>query len=170
MPPPTTWSTDDFSIATYLHSCGIPLRAARLISNGSRPRDYDFDFGAPADACEALALEYLSSGAYRFDQAQRALKKVVFGWRWRGPLAGRAGEWATEDLTLASYIVAEGNRMVGFRRTHPNRREYRFEFADPKTAAAPCSALALRFLASDAYRYDQSQRALKRLVFSVADM
>lgn len=115
-------------------------------------------------------MEYLSSGAYRFDQAQRALKKVVFGWRWRGPRAGIEGEWATEDLTLAAYLVAEGVRMVGFQRIHQHRREYRFEFADVKGTHLACSSIALRFLASDAYRYDQSQRALKRLVFSVSDM
>lgn len=152
------WSTTDFSIAAYLHSLGIRLINATL-KPGSR-QDYEFHFDDRSGKCSVLAIKFLNTEEYRFDQSQRALKKLAFGWNSNS--GGEKGTWDTTDFSLAAFIMSRGCKLVGFRRTHQTRREYQFNFIDD----GRCDSLSLSFVNSDPHKFDQSQRALKKLIFS----
>jgi hypothetical protein len=156
----SSFATADFSIAAYLHAHGVELHSARL-RHDSRSQ-YDFHFDDPAHECAGLAIDFVNSDSHRFDQSQRALKKLAFGWKDREQ-AGDRGDWSTGDMSLAAFVLSQGVRLVGFRRTHPTRREYQFCFDDSDRR---CRDLAIDFIHSEAHRFDQSSRALKKLVFS----
>lgn len=160
MSPSSTWATADFSIAAYLHAHGVELHSACL-RHDSRSQ-YDFHFDDAAGECSRLAIAFVNSDSHRFDQSQRALKKLAFGWKDREQ-AGERGDWSTGDMSLAAYVLSKGVRLVGFRRTHPTRREYQFFFDD---SGSRCRDLAIDFIHSESHRFDQSSRALKKLVFS----
>lgn len=155
------WSTADFSIAAYLHALGVRLvNVSFRGSGGNRGQDCVFHFDDRSTRCAETAIRFLNSEAFRYDQGQRALKKLAFGWGGQergGALQG----WSTTDFPLAAYILSQGAPFVGFRRIHRTRREYEFFFSD----AEQCEALSLAFVNSAAHRFDQSQRALKKLVF-----
>lgn len=154
------WSTSDFSIAAYLHSLGVRLVNVTYRQGGQR-QDAVFHFDNRSGRCPEMAIRFLNSDAFNFDQGQRALKKLVFGWPGQEE-AGERGSWSTTDFPLASYILSSGAEFVGFRRIHRSRREYEFYFSDGDGA---CEELSVAFVNSAAHRFDQSQRALKKLVF-----
>lgn len=156
----SVWTTADFSIAAYLHSRGVELSSARL-KHDSRSQ-YDFHFDDIDSECRQFAIDFVNTDSFRFDQSQRALKKLAFGWKDR-ERAGIRGTWGTTDMSLASYILSQSVRLVGFRRTHPTRREYEFFFEDSERR---CGNLAMEFIHSEAHRFDQSQRAIKKLIYS----
>jgi hypothetical protein len=157
------WTTSDFSIAAYLRSVGVPLHRAEA-HNGSG-RHYDFVFSDAHEQCPDLAIQFVGSDAGRFDLAQRAIKKLVFGWRARG-LAGSRGNWKTPDMPIAAWLVMQGDaeiRLVGFRRTHAHRREYEFYFEGD---ADRIGEIVKGFGASNARRYSEAQKALRDMINS----
>lgn len=155
-----TWTTSDFSIAAYLHMLGVRLVNVSFRQGGTR-QDCEFHFDDRSGRCPATAIRFLSSEAFGYDQGQRALKKLVFGWQGQEE-AGERGTWSTTDFPLAAYILSCGAEFVGFRRIHRSRREYEFYFKDDEDQ---CDGLSVAFVNSTAHRFDQSQRALKKLVF-----
>lgn len=152
------WSTTDFSIAAYLHSLGVELHSA--VPESASRNNYRFVFLDEHDDCSRLVLTFLTSVAMRFDQSLRALKKVAYDWSASFPSENR-GTYVTEDMSLAAWFLSNGIELVGFRKTHRTRREYKFYFVDTDKR---CDGLALGFVNSQAHRYDQSQRILKKLV------
>jgi hypothetical protein len=123
---------------------------------------YDFHFDNERGNCQQLAIDFVNTEAHRFDQSQRAIKKLTFGWRERES-AGSRGTWSTTDFSLASFVLSRGIRFVGFRRTHATKREYEFYFDGD---VRQCDDLVISFVHSEAHRFDQSSRALKKLIFS----
>jgi hypothetical protein len=154
------WSTRDFSIAAYINSAGIPLHEA-LPTNG---RHCDFVFSDPDQRCPGMAIGFVGSEQGWFDLSQRLIKKLTFGWRYRG-LAGSRGSWKTADLQLAAWLVMraadektdEKICLVGFRRTHRSRREYEFYFDGDK---ARIEAIVQEYDASSSRRYSDAQKRL----------
>lgn len=159
-----TWETSDFSIAAFLHSQGVPLISARLRDGlSSNRRDVDFSFKGTESRCQCAAIQFVNSRVGRYDQSQRSLKKLIFSWKKLGT-AGVRGDWSTEDLPLASFIVSRGVDLVGFKRTNQWRKEFCFFF---EQGESDCQKLSLDFVNSEEHRFDQSQRALKGLVFNL---
>lgn len=167
-----TWTTSDFSIAAYLHSLGVRLVHVSAQRGGHR-RDCDFHFDNRSGKCPEMAIRFVNSDVFLYDQGQRALKKLVFGWREPADKAkerdkehrtkaGKLEGWFTTDFPLASYVLSRGAEFVGFHQVRAGRREYTFYFSDDD---GTCDDLAMAFVNSAAHRFDQSQRALKKLVF-----
>jgi hypothetical protein len=155
------WTTSDFSIAAYLRSVGVPLYQAKP-QNGSG-RHCDFIFSDAHDQCPQLAIKFVGSDAGRFDLAQRAIKKLAFGWRDRG-LAGTRGDWKTPDVRIAAWIVMAADpeiELCGFRRTHGRRREYEFYFSGSPERIAE---VVKGFGVSNARRYSEAQKALHDMI------
>jgi hypothetical protein len=81
------WRTSDFSVACYLFAQGVKIRKFEKVPGTRNQHTFffedDFKRGGQHCPCSQLELEYVNSESYRFDAAQRALKKLCINSRER---------------------------------------------------------------------------------------
>ncbi len=72
-------STTDIALASYWHMRGLELfkLKPKRTKNGKGSRYAEIFFRDPEGIAEQLAFEYTNSESMKFDESQRAIKKVI---------------------------------------------------------------------------------------------
>ena len=77
-------------------------------------------------------------------------------------MQGRPGTiWSTTDMSMAAWMFQNGIKIASIEGLE-RRNEFEFRFKDPEER---CKELSIDFLNSEAHKFDQSMRTLKKMCF-----
>ncbi len=68
------YKTSDLALAAYMTLKGLPLVSAKKLPNGR----FEFEINDEKNVAQGLAIEFVGSEFFKYDNKVRALKKLLY--------------------------------------------------------------------------------------------